>query len=138
MIVEFAWLVTSGMVRRGREVDMDDLAGRMPDAAEIAEINARHLITTPLKPADLLFVFGTREGVDEFVEAIVKLWREGFCRHILISGGPTWNNPDAEAFVLRRAILESVAAEQPRDRCGDALARQPRQRPASLRRDKAK
>jgi hypothetical protein len=28
----------------------------MPTAAEIARINATHLITTPMKPADLLFV----------------------------------------------------------------------------------
>ncbi len=31
-------------------------------------------------------------------QAVARL---GFCRHILISGGPTWNNDDAEAFVLR-------------------------------------
>ena len=36
---------------------------RWPTRAEIAEINARHLIRTPIKPADLLFVFGTREDV---------------------------------------------------------------------------
>jgi hypothetical protein len=36
---------------------------RLPSEAEIAEINARHLIRTPIKPADLLFVFGTREDV---------------------------------------------------------------------------
>ena len=33
------------------------------DAAEIAAISATHFVKTPLKPADLLFVFGTREGV---------------------------------------------------------------------------
>jgi hypothetical protein len=36
-----------------------------PDAAEIARINAEHLIATPLRPADLLFIFGTRHGVAE-------------------------------------------------------------------------
>src|SRR5204863_1380956 len=45
------------------------------------------------------------EGVAEFTEAIVRLWRDGFCRHILITGVPTWNNADAEAFVLHRAIV---------------------------------
>ena len=29
---------------------------------EIARINAEHLISTPLEPADLLFVFGQRGG----------------------------------------------------------------------------
>src|SRR5947209_19553938 len=81
-------------------------AGRIPDDL-VREINTRHLVQTPLKPADLLFVFGTREGVDESVEAIVKLWRDGYCRHILISGGPTWTNPDTEAHVLQRALLQA-------------------------------
>jgi len=98
----------------------------MPDTAAAAisddlvrEINGRHLVRTELKPADLLFVFGTREGLDEFVDAIAALWRDGFCRHILISGGPTWNNPDAEAFVLQRGIVgagvpENVILLEPR------------------------
>lgn len=55
------------MVWRGREMDMDDTSRRMPDAAKLAEINAKHLITTPLQPADLLFVFGTRR--DEVLRA---------------------------------------------------------------------
>jgi hypothetical protein len=33
----------------------------LPSEAEIAEINVTHLIDTPLRPADLLFIFGTRE-----------------------------------------------------------------------------
>ena len=85
---------------------MNDVTGAISDDL-VRAINTRHLVQTPLKPADLLFVFGTREGVDEFVEAIVKLWRDGYCRHILISGGPTWSNPDTEAFVLRRALLQA-------------------------------
>jgi len=83
---------------------MNDATAAITDDL-IRAINARLLVQTPLKPADLLFVFGTREGVDAFAEAIVRLWRDGYCRHILISGGPTWNNPDAEADVLRRALL---------------------------------
>ena len=35
--------------------------------AEIARINTEHLISTPLRPADLLFVFGTRRGVGETI-----------------------------------------------------------------------
>lgn len=36
----------------------------MPDAAEIAAIDAAHFADTALEPADLLFVFGTREDAD--------------------------------------------------------------------------
>jgi uncharacterized SAM-binding protein YcdF (DUF218 family) len=95
-------------------------AGAEPIADDLVrEINTRLLVQTPLRPADLLFVFGTREGVDEFVEAIARLWRDGFCRHILISGGPTWNNNDAEAIVLQRGVInagvpESVILLEPR------------------------
>ena len=42
---------------------MEHRRGRLPSATEIAAINAEHLIATKLKPADLLFVFGTREDV---------------------------------------------------------------------------
>ena len=41
-----------------------DRTTRLPTEAEIADINARHLIETPLKPAEMLFVFGTREDID--------------------------------------------------------------------------
>src|ERR1700752_3640291 len=37
-----------------------DRSGRIPTGVEIGEINATHQINTPLNPADLLFVFGTR------------------------------------------------------------------------------
>jgi hypothetical protein len=67
-----------------------------PSDAEIARINAEHLISTPLRPADLLFVFGTRHGVGAFVA----------------------QRPDALAselrpeqlFVLSRALIGSVRA----------------------------
>ena len=55
--------------------------------AEIAEINARHLIETPLRPADLLFVFGTRADVAERVDEACRLWREGYFRWAIVSGG---------------------------------------------------
>ena len=54
--------------------------GRIPTDAEIGEINATHLIDTPLRPADLLFVFGTR--VDEVLRAeeAARLWRRRILR----------------------------------------------------------
>ena len=60
---------------------------RLPTEAEIAEINARHLIETPLRPADLLFVFGTRADVSERVDEACRLWREGYFRWAIVSGG---------------------------------------------------
>jgi hypothetical protein len=53
---------------------------RLPTETEIAEINAKHLISTPIKPADLLFMFGTREDVERRVDEAVRLWRDGLFR----------------------------------------------------------
>ena len=69
-----------------------------PTEAEIAAINAQHLVETPLRPADLLFVFGTREDVDLRVDAACRLWREGFFRRAIVSGGVT---PGSDRFGMR-------------------------------------
>ena len=62
---------------------------RLPTEQEVAEINAKHLIRTPIKPADLLFVFGTREDVARRVDEAFRLWREGLFRWSIVSGGVT-------------------------------------------------
>ena len=78
----------------------------------IDEINHRHLVRTPLTPADLLFVFGTRHGVVEFVDQAAELWRGGFYRWAIVSGGRTPGGPQDEAAVLSRLMIE---AGVPRD-----------------------
>ena len=80
---------------------MDDVAGRIPDAAEIAEINARHLITTPLKPADLLFLFGTRHDEVLRAETACGLWHEKMFRWAIVSGGVTPGSHLSECAVIR-------------------------------------
>jgi uncharacterized SAM-binding protein YcdF (DUF218 family) len=77
----------------------------MPDAAEIAAINAAHLIETILEPADLLFVFGTREDVELRVEEACRLWREGFCRWIIVSGGMTPGADASECEIIKQAMV---------------------------------
>jgi uncharacterized SAM-binding protein YcdF (DUF218 family) len=74
----------------------------------IERINREHLITTPLEPADLLFVFGTRHGVPQFVEATADLWRRGYFRWVLVSGGPTLGVAADEAAVLCRLMVQAV------------------------------
>jgi uncharacterized SAM-binding protein YcdF (DUF218 family) len=78
---------------------------RLPTAAEIAEINATHLIDTPLKPADLLFLFGTREDVAERVEEALRLWREGFFRWAIVSGGVTPGSDVSECEIIKAAMV---------------------------------
>src|SRR5450755_669404 len=80
-------------------------SNRLPDEAEIAEINARHLIATPIKPADLLFVFGTREDVERRVDEAFRLWREGFFQWSIVSGGVTPGATLSECEIIKAAML---------------------------------
>ena len=92
---------------------MDDRSLRMLSDDEIAAINARHLIETPLKPADLLFVFGTRGDVAELVDAAVRLWRDGFARWSIVSGGVTPGDVRSECEIIKGAIVAGgVPAER--------------------------
>ena len=86
---------------------------RLPSEAEIAEINARHLIRTPIKPADLLFVFGTREDVARRVDEAARLWREGLFRWSIVSGGVTPGSSLSECAILRDAMIaRGIPAEK--------------------------
>jgi uncharacterized SAM-binding protein YcdF (DUF218 family) len=90
-----------------------DRSARLPTEAEIAEINARHLIETPLQPADLLFVFGTREDVDERVDEACRLWREGYCRWAIVSGGVTPGSNRSECEIIKAAMVAcGIPADQ--------------------------
>jgi hypothetical protein len=86
-------------------------AGRAePSAADVARITAEHLmVSTPLVPADLLFVFGTRRAARETVVAAVDLWRRGFWRHAIVSGGATQGLERSECAVMKAAMVEAGA-----------------------------
>jgi uncharacterized SAM-binding protein YcdF (DUF218 family) len=91
---------------------MAHLPDRTLSADEIARINDEHLIATPLKPADLLFVFGTREGVAERVNVAHQLWRDEYCRWLVISGGSTLGLAVTECEVIANALVaRGVPAE---------------------------
>jgi len=92
---------------------VEDRQYRLPDEAEIAEINARHLIATPIKPADLLFVFGTREDVERRVDEAVRLWRDGTFRWAIVSGGVTPGAPLSECAIIKPAMVaRGIPAEK--------------------------
>jgi uncharacterized SAM-binding protein YcdF (DUF218 family) len=80
---------------------------RLPSADEIAEINRTHLIDTPLLPADLLFLFGTREDVGLRVETAARLWREGLFRWSIVSGGVTPGSEQSECTIIKAAMAEA-------------------------------
>ncbi len=77
----------------------------LPSEQEIARINAEHLITTPLEPADLLFVFGQRRGEREIIAAAIDLWRRGLWRHAIVSGGATQGDPRTECSVIKGGMV---------------------------------
>jgi uncharacterized SAM-binding protein YcdF (DUF218 family) len=84
---------------------MGDRSHRLPTEAEIAAINARHLISTPIKPADLLFVFGTREDVARRVDEAFRLWRDGFFQWSIVSGGLTPGSQFSECEIIKSAMV---------------------------------
>jgi uncharacterized SAM-binding protein YcdF (DUF218 family) len=92
---------------------VEDRHDRLLDEAEIAEINARHLIATPIKPADLLFVFGTREDVERRVDEAHRLWRDGLFRWAIVSGGVTPGAQLSECAVIKPAMVaRGIPAER--------------------------
>ncbi|WP_245287755.1 YdcF family protein [Bradyrhizobium sp. URHA0013] len=86
---------------------------RKPSADEISEINRAHLIDTPLQPADLLFMFGTREDVTLRADTATRLWRQGYFRWSIVSGGVTAGSEQSECTIIKAAM---VAAGIPADR----------------------
>jgi len=89
---------------------VEDRRTRLPTEAEIADINARHLISTPIKPADLLFVFGTREDIARRVDEAVRLWREGLFRWSIVSGGVTPGSKLSECEIIKTAMVSRTNA----------------------------
>jgi uncharacterized SAM-binding protein YcdF (DUF218 family) len=90
-----------------------DRSTRRPSVEEIAEINRAHLIDTPLQPADLLFMFGTREDVTLRADTAGRLWRQGYFRRSIVSGGVTAGSEQSECTIIKAAM---VAAGIPADR----------------------
>ena len=71
----------------------------------IVEIEKKMLPKTQIKPADLLIVFGTTYGVDLFIENIVNLYNNGYCKYILCTGGN-------ECIYDNKNIIESILLKQ--------------------------
>ena len=91
----------------------------MPDAAEIAAINDA-FADTKLSPADLLFVFGTRD-TDSRRKKPRRLWREGFAAGPLsaaASPGADVSECEIKGAISRAGmpaekILEDIAPRTP-------------------------
>jgi uncharacterized SAM-binding protein YcdF (DUF218 family) len=60
----------------------------------------------PEKRADLGFLFGTRQGVEEFCLTAHSLWQRKMFDRLLISGGATHGKPETEAEVICERLLQ--------------------------------
>ncbi len=81
---------------------------------EYQKIKAKMLPKTVLKPADLLIVFGTTYGIDLFVENIVNLYKKGFCKYVLCTGGNVANyngKSECESLILQELLVENGVPE---------------------------
>ena len=72
----------------------------------IERIGRYIMIKTPIEVADLAFVFGTRDGVEEFADEIDRYWKRGFFPWIVIAGGSTQGNPNPESTVLYNKLVD--------------------------------
>jgi uncharacterized SAM-binding protein YcdF (DUF218 family) len=72
----------------------------------IERIGRYIMVKTPIEVADLAFVFGTRDGVEEFADEIDRYWKRGFFPWIVIAGGSTQGNPNPESTVLYNKLVD--------------------------------
>jgi uncharacterized SAM-binding protein YcdF (DUF218 family) len=98
-------ILTGPVSDAARRSKVQGRGDRFPTEAEISEINTSHLIATPLKPADLLFVFGTRVDVRHRVDEAFRLWREGFFRWSIVSGGVTAGSQLSECEIIKAEMV---------------------------------
>lgn len=77
-----------------------------PSTHELSAIADYVMPAIPEKKADLGFVFGTREGVEEFCLAVHSLWQRGMFGKLLISGGATGGQSQTEADVIGERLLQ--------------------------------
>ena len=77
-----------------------------PPIASDEQIQRYIMVKTPLEPADLAFVFGTRHGISTFADEIAHYWKKDFFPWILIAGGPTRDETPPESDVLKNELVQ--------------------------------
>jgi uncharacterized SAM-binding protein YcdF (DUF218 family) len=82
--------------------------GRRGEApgADLSAIADYIMPDIPEQRADLGFVFGTRQGVEEFCLTAHSLWQRAMFDRLLISGGATHGQTETEAEVISERLLQ--------------------------------
>ncbi len=66
------------------------------------------LVRTVIEPADLCFVFGTRDGVDAYVDTVATHFQDGYFPRIVIAGGDTGGGIAESDDVKARLVARGV------------------------------
>lgn len=81
------------------------MRGEAP-GADLSAIADYIMPDIPEQKADLGFVFGTRQGVEEFCLTVHSLWQREMFDRLLISGGATRGQSETEAEVISERLLQ--------------------------------
>ena len=76
----------------------------LPD--EALQISAYVMPDIPEGRSDIGLIFGTRHGVEEFCVESYSLWKRGMFNKLLVSGGCTHGEPESEASVIGKRLME--------------------------------
>jgi uncharacterized SAM-binding protein YcdF (DUF218 family) len=68
------------------------------------------LVRTVIEPADLCFVFGSRDGVDTYVDTVATHFQDGYFPRIVIAGGDTGGGIAEYDDIKARLVARGVNA----------------------------
>ena len=75
-----------------------------------ARIGRYMLVRTMIEPADLCFVFGSRDGVDAYVDTVATHFQNGYFPRIVIAGGDTGGGVAESDDIRKRLVARGVDA----------------------------
>ena len=84
---------------------MPDRSQQKPKTTKNTTNNTTQQNKKPQQPTNLLFVFGSR--VDEALraETACRLWRDGYFKHAIVSGGITPGGDESECTVIKQMMV---------------------------------
>ncbi|MBS0277162.1 MAG: YdcF family protein [Proteobacteria bacterium] len=82
----------------------------MVPPADHARIGRYMLVRTVIEPADLCFVFGSRDGVDAYVDTVATHFQAGYFPRIVIAGGDTGGDIAEADDIKARLVARGVNA----------------------------
>ncbi|HEY5337554.1 MAG TPA: YdcF family protein [Rhizomicrobium sp.] len=82
----------------------------MEPPADRARVGHYMLVRTAIEPADLCFVFGTRDGLDTYADIVATHFHAGYFPRIVIAGGDTGGGITESDDMKARLVARGVEA----------------------------